>query len=148
MNGTELTTNATNIDNEHETLNVKKESSGQSFQGNTKSNKVCNTGKDDVVELKGDSTGVVDVGLKSQLKGKSLCKKCARKCFQQHHTVSGRGKPCMKFVWNKHMLKDLDIILHSDWLLYITHGFIGQCSILSSTVMLSNNSTSKIQYIN
>ena len=139
LNATELNVNAANMDNDLEKLNIEEEScadsSSQPFQVNTESSKVCDTIKDSPAKLKVDSTGVKDGGLKSQLKGKSLCKECARKCAQQHHTISGRGNPCMKFVWNKHLLRDVDTILHSDWLLYITHGFIGQCSILLSTVM-------------
>ncbi|XP_028391065.1 polyphosphoinositide phosphatase-like [Dendronephthya gigantea] len=64
-----------------------------------------------------------------QTKRDKSCHECARKRVLHHYTVSGRGKPCMKFVWNKHMLKDVDKILHSDWMLYITHGYIGQCNI-------------------
>ena len=41
-----------------------------------------------------------------------------------------RTDPCWKFVWNFHMLKDVCTLLHSDWLLYVIHGFIGQSSIL------------------
>ncbi|XP_044255636.1 polyphosphoinositide phosphatase isoform X2 [Tribolium madens] len=37
-----------------------------------------------------------------------------------------RSKPRLKFVWNTHLLTPE---LHPDWLLYITHGFIGQSNI-------------------
>jgi hypothetical protein len=132
-----------NLDSGKVTLNTKEKdsdssSTSQPSQINTKSSKACNTIKDSPTstQLKADSTDVEDGGAgKFQLKGKSLCKECARKRVQHHHTVLGRGKACMKFVWNKHMLKDLDTIVHSDWLLYITHGFIGQCNILLVTVM-------------
>ena len=91
----------------------------QSSQVNTKSTKVCNDIEDNENEE-----------ARCKAKKEFSCQNCARKRVDHHHTISGRGKPCMKFVWNKHMLKDMDKILHSDWLLYISHGFIGQCSIL------------------
>ena len=47
-----------------------------------------------------------------------------------------RTEPSWKFVWNFHMLNDVRSLLHSDWLLYIIHGFIGQSSILSSTLSI------------
>ncbi|GIZ01751.1 polyphosphoinositide phosphatase [Caerostris extrusa] len=36
--------------------------------------------------------------------------------------------PHLRFVWNSHLLELAD--LHPDWLLYITHGFVGQANIL------------------
>ena len=61
----------------------------------------------------------------------NYCQGCLKSHVQWHHVVSNRGKPCTKFVWNNHMLKDVNDLVHPDWLLYITHGFVGQCSILS-----------------
>lgn len=40
-----------------------------------------------------------------------------------------RSKPHRKFVWNTHLLARAESELHPDWLLYITHGFIGQSNI-------------------
>ncbi|XP_023245586.1 polyphosphoinositide phosphatase isoform X2 [Copidosoma floridanum] len=34
-----------------------------------------------------------------------------------------------RFVWNTHLLSPVEINLHSDWILYIIHGFIGQSNI-------------------
>nr|CAH7715536.1 unnamed protein product [Callosobruchus chinensis] len=46
----------------------------------------------------------------------------------QHFGV--RTQPHKKFVWNMHLLRDaLKAELHPDWLLYITHGFVGQSNI-------------------
>ena len=42
-----------------------------------------------------------------------------------------RTAPYWKYVWNEYLLKKAYADLHSDWLLYIIHGFIGQSSILS-----------------
>ncbi|EFA02109.1 polyphosphoinositide phosphatase [Tribolium castaneum] len=40
-----------------------------------------------------------------------------------------RSKPRLKFVWNTHLLTPIEPDLHPDWLLYVTHGFIGQSNI-------------------
>ena len=37
---------------------------------------------------------------------------------------------CMKYVWNEHLLQDLRGHVNERWILHITHGFIGQYSIL------------------
>ena len=108
------------VDNEKETLN----SQDCRVSSNLQSPEYCPT------KPKPLSTDAGNSKTDFEQREKSLCGECMRKRAQQHHTVAGRGKPCMKFVWNKHMLKDVDTILHSHWLLYITHGFIGQCSIL------------------
>ena len=45
-------------------------------------------------------------------------------------TVLGvRTEPEWKYVWNKHLLKDVVTTLHADWLLYVVHGFISQSNI-------------------
>ncbi|XP_035223764.1 polyphosphoinositide phosphatase-like isoform X2 [Stegodyphus dumicola] len=36
-------------------------------------------------------------------------------------------KPHWRFVWNSYLLEQVD--LHPDWLLYITHGFVGQANL-------------------
>ncbi|XP_064473715.1 polyphosphoinositide phosphatase-like [Ornithodoros turicata] len=40
---------------------------------------------------------------------------------------AGRTKPNWRYVWNSYLLEPVE--LHSDWLLYITHGFVGQTNI-------------------
>ncbi|XP_018336743.1 polyphosphoinositide phosphatase isoform X2 [Agrilus planipennis] len=40
-----------------------------------------------------------------------------------------RTKPHYKFVWNSHLIKPVEHILHPDWLLYIVHGFIDQSNM-------------------
>ena len=40
-----------------------------------------------------------------------------------------RTEPEWKYVWNAHLLSGVTTTLHSDWLLYITHGFIGQSNM-------------------
>ncbi|XP_012265419.2 polyphosphoinositide phosphatase isoform X1 [Athalia rosae] len=40
-----------------------------------------------------------------------------------------RSNPNRRFVWNSHLLLPAEKYLHPDWILYITHGFIGQSNI-------------------
>lgn len=40
-----------------------------------------------------------------------------------------RGEPTEKFVWNSYILEGLKNRVHPDWLLNITHGFVGQSNI-------------------
>ncbi|XP_025098137.1 polyphosphoinositide phosphatase-like isoform X3 [Pomacea canaliculata] len=48
----------------------------------------------------------------------------------ENESVCGiRQKPTRKFVWNNHLLKQVESKVHHDWILYIIHGFIGQSNI-------------------
>jgi hypothetical protein len=47
----------------------------------------------------------------------------------EQHDYGIRTRPHRKFVWNTHLLNSAEKELHPDWLLYITHGFIGQSNI-------------------
>ncbi|XP_064627556.1 polyphosphoinositide phosphatase-like isoform X3 [Lineus longissimus] len=40
-----------------------------------------------------------------------------------------RTEPTRKYVWNNHLIKHLENMVHPDWILYITHGFLGQSNI-------------------
>ncbi|CAL1527176.1 unnamed protein product [Lymnaea stagnalis] len=40
-----------------------------------------------------------------------------------------KNSPCRKYVWNNHLLKGFEGNVHSDWVLYIIHGFIGQSNV-------------------
>lgn len=40
-----------------------------------------------------------------------------------------RSNPNRRFVWNSYLLLPAEKYLHPDWILYITHGFIGQSNI-------------------
>ncbi|XP_034950859.1 polyphosphoinositide phosphatase isoform X2 [Chelonus insularis] len=40
-----------------------------------------------------------------------------------------RSNPHRRFVWNSHLLAPVEKELHRDWILYITHGFIGQSNV-------------------
>ncbi|GFN80695.1 polyphosphoinositide phosphatase-like [Plakobranchus ocellatus] len=45
-------------------------------------------------------------------------------------TVYGvKSAPNRKFVWNNHLLDPFENKVHSDWILYIIHGFIGQSNV-------------------
>lgn len=37
--------------------------------------------------------------------------------------------PNQKFVWNSHLLSKIEGIIHSDWIIYIIHGFISQSNL-------------------
>ena len=36
--------------------------------------------------------------------------------------------PTEQFVWNNYLLKDIETLVHCDWLLHIIHGFVSQSS--------------------
>ncbi|KAJ4450362.1 hypothetical protein ANN_01783 [Periplaneta americana] len=40
-----------------------------------------------------------------------------------------RNKPNRRFVWNSHLLHKIEASLHPDWILYVTHGFVGQSNM-------------------
>ena len=40
-----------------------------------------------------------------------------------------KAHPNYKFVWNSYLLKPVESVFHSDWILFIIHGFIGQSNI-------------------
>ncbi|KAB0799167.1 hypothetical protein PPYR_07047 [Photinus pyralis] len=55
--------------------------------------------------------------------------------FLQHNTKMEtakygiRTKPYRKFVWNTHLLSEVENELHPEWILYITHGFVDQSNV-------------------
>ena len=40
-----------------------------------------------------------------------------------------KAHPNYKFVWNSFLLKPVESIFHSDWILFVIHGFVGQSNI-------------------
>ncbi|XP_012271365.1 polyphosphoinositide phosphatase isoform X2 [Orussus abietinus] len=40
-----------------------------------------------------------------------------------------RSNPHYRFVWNSHLLAPVEKSLHRDWVLHVTHGFIGQSNV-------------------
>ena len=48
---------------------------------------------------------------------------------QQDDVIGVRTEPEWKFVWNKHLLRNVIDVLHPDWLLFITQGFISQSKL-------------------
>ncbi|XP_067675637.1 polyphosphoinositide phosphatase-like [Haliotis asinina] len=45
-------------------------------------------------------------------------------------TVYGvRNKPSEKFVWNRHLLTGMMEVVHPDWIIYFTNGFVGQSNV-------------------
>ena len=43
--------------------------------------------------------------------------------------IGVRTEPEWKFVWNKHLLRDVIDVLHPDWILFTTQGFISQSKL-------------------
>lgn len=46
---------------------------------------------------------------------------------KQHYGI--RNSPNQRFVWNSHLLKQVETILCPDWILHITHGFVSQSNV-------------------
>ena len=66
----------------------------------------------------------------------SACSECQKKRRQKMPFLNKR-KSCCKFVWNKYLLQGFEGAVHSDWILHIVNGFVGQSSILFATVFLN-----------
>nr|CAD7430340.1 unnamed protein product [Timema monikensis] len=43
--------------------------------------------------------------------------------------LSVRNRPNRRFVWNNHLLSQIEQDVHPDWLLYVVHGFVGQSNV-------------------
>ena len=66
----------------------------------------------------------------------SACSECQKKRRQKMPFLNKR-KSCCKFVWNKYLLQGFEGAVHSDWILHIVNGFVGQSSILFATMFLN-----------
>ncbi|XP_063990283.1 polyphosphoinositide phosphatase [Diachasmimorpha longicaudata] len=53
----------------------------------------------------------------------------SRRNWQKNDEYGIRSNPHRRFVWNDHLLKPVEKDLHRDWILYITHGFVGQSNV-------------------
>ena len=104
---------------------TQKDQSDIKLDGNSSVSDGCENIEGDVPTK---TTATEDESLKKR-KEPRKCNKCLKN-YKRHHFVTTRSKPYPNFVWNMHMLNGVEDIVHPDWLLYITHGFIGQCSIL------------------
>ncbi|KAJ9595423.1 hypothetical protein L9F63_013382, partial [Diploptera punctata] len=40
-----------------------------------------------------------------------------------------RNKPNRRFVWNSYLLRNIEMGLHPDWIVYVMHGFVGQSNM-------------------
>ncbi|BFZ10295.1 hypothetical protein BsWGS_13334 [Bradybaena similaris] len=75
-------------------------------------------------------TGAPDAGKDEAPPGSARDESQQDAAASRDHTVFGvKNAPCRKFVWNNHLLKDFESHVHSDWILYIIHGFIGQSNV-------------------
>ena len=66
----------------------------------------------------------------------SACSEC-QKIRRQKMPFLNKRKSCCKFVWNKYLLQGFEGAVHSDWILHIVNGFVGQSSILFATMFLN-----------
>lgn len=66
----------------------------------------------------------------------SPCSEC-QKIRRLKMPFLNKRKSCCKFVWNKYLLQGFEGAVHSDWILHIVNGFVGQSSILFATVFLN-----------
>ena len=66
----------------------------------------------------------------------SACSEC-QKIRRLKMPFLNKRKSCCKFVWNKYLLQGFEGAVHSDWILHIVNGFVGQSSILFATVFLN-----------
>jgi len=58
------------------------------------------------------------------------CSECQKIRRQKEMPFLNKRKSCCKFVWNKYLLQGFEGAVHSDWILHIVNGFVGQSSIL------------------
>ncbi|KAK9307837.1 hypothetical protein QLX08_001916 [Tetragonisca angustula] len=54
---------------------------------------------------------------------------CNNSEIEKYVDYGVRNNPHRRFVWNSHLLKPVEKDLHRDWILYVTHGFIGQSNV-------------------
>ncbi|XP_043528392.1 polyphosphoinositide phosphatase isoform X2 [Frieseomelitta varia] len=54
---------------------------------------------------------------------------CNNSGIEKYVDYGVRSNPHRRFVWNSHLLKPVEKDLHRDWILYVTHGFIGQSNV-------------------
>ena len=67
----------------------------------------------------------------------SACPECQKIRRQKEMPFLNKHKSCSKFVWNKYLLKGFEGAVHSDWILHIVNGFVGQSSILFATMFFN-----------
>ena len=58
------------------------------------------------------------------------CPECQKMRRQKEKPFLNKNKSCYKFVWNKSLLRGFEGAVHTDWILHIVNGFVGQSGIL------------------
>ena len=58
------------------------------------------------------------------------CPECTKLRQRKEKVSLTKSKSCAKFVWNQHLLCGFEGAVHSDWILHIVNGFVGQSGIL------------------
>ena len=93
--------------------------------------------RDQIVHESNGDLSVKDSSV-STLDGQaSACPECQKIRRQKEMPFLNKRKSCSKFVWNKYLLKGFEGAVHSDWILHIVNGFVGQSSILFATMFLN-----------
>ncbi|RUS76932.1 hypothetical protein EGW08_015305 [Elysia chlorotica] len=72
----------------------------------------------DVTSIRITPTSALDASVQRERESKRVRQVCGVK-----------SAPNRKFVWNNHLLQPFENKVHSDWILYIIHGFIGQSNV-------------------
>ena len=95
------------------------------------------TSRDQIVHKSNDDLSVKDSSV-STLDGQApACSECQKIRRQKEMPFLNKRKSCCKFVWNKYLLQGFEGAVHSDWILHIVNGFVGQSSILFATMFLN-----------
>lgn len=64
-----------------------------------------------------------------------FCPDCEKLRQKRERPFLSKSKSCSKFVWNRYLLKGFEGAVHSDWILHIVNGFVGQSGILSFIII-------------
>ena len=92
--------------------------------------------EDQIVRKSNSELSIRDSSV-NRLEGQaSACPEC-QKIRRQKILFLNKRKSCFKFVWNKYLLQGFEGAVHSDWILHIVNGFVGQSSILCATMFLN-----------
>lgn len=92
--------------------------------------------EDQIVDKSNGELSIRDSSV-NRLEGQaSACPEC-QKIRRQKIPFLNKHKSCYKFVWNKYLLQGFEGAVHSDWILHIVNGFVGQSSILCTTMFLN-----------
>ncbi|XP_068698688.1 polyphosphoinositide phosphatase-like [Montipora foliosa] len=58
-----------------------------------------------------------------------VCAECHKRRQRWEKPFLNKKNSCHKFVWNKYLLQGFEGAVHSDWILHVVNGFVGQSDI-------------------